>query len=193
IMVIASRVALPENLIALIFIMIAYLLLKFYQQPRFIYILPIPFLIGIAGLAKPTGFLLLFLPIYLIFKKLVEIDKLKSAFKYALFLFLFTIPFVGLFILYGIHYDPDIFWKITSIQSFRPVGFKSLGWFFISPSFGTSILTDSWYIFCLLSAAYYIFSPKEGLKRMISLFFIYWIGVVMLTGGEGDLLAWYRF
>lgn len=193
IMVIASRVALPENLIALIFIIIAYLLLKFYQKPRFIYILPMPFLIGIAGLSKPTGFLLLFLPMYLIFKKLAEINMLKNALRYMAYLILFTLPFVGLFIWYGIHYDADIFWRITSIQAFRPVGFKSLGWFFVSPSFGTSMLIDSWYIFCLLSAAYYIFSPREGLKRMISLFFIYWVGVVMLTGGEGDLLAWYRF
>ena len=193
IMVIASRVALPENLIALIFVVIAYLLLKFYQHPRFIYILPIPLLIGIAGLSKPTGFFLVFLPIYFVLKKFAEIGKLKTSFKYVLYLFLFCLPFIGAFILYGIYYDADIFWQITSIQSFRPVGFKSLGWFFVSPSYGTSILTDGWYIFCLLSAAYFIFSPKEGLKRMISLFFIYWVGVVMLTGGEGDMLAWYRF
>jgi len=193
IMVISSRVALPENLIALIFVIIAYLLLKFYQSPSFIDILFIPFLIGIAGLSKPTGFLLLFLPIYIIFKKLIETGKIKTAFKYSLYLITLTLPFAGLFILYGLHFDAEIFWRITSIQSFRPIGLKSLGWFFISPSYGTSILTDCWYIFCLLSAFYFLFSPKEGLKKMISLFFIYWVGVVMLTGGEGDLLAWYRF
>src|SRR5207248_10021 len=53
--------------------------------------------------------------------------------------------------------------------------------------------TDGWYIFCTLSAAYFIFTPKEGLKKMVSLFFLSWMGVVMFTAGDGDLLAWYRF
>ncbi len=193
IFVFASRTAMPENLIAMIFTLMAYLLLKFYQQPKFLYILPIPLMVGIAGLSKPTGFLLIFIAIYIVFKKIYETQGVKVALGKVMYLFLATIPFIGLFILYGLHFDSEIFWRITSIQSFRPVGSKSLAWFFISPSFGTTILTDSWYVFCLLSAAYFIFSPKEGLKRMISLFFIFWVGVVMLTGGEGDLLAWYRF
>lgn len=191
--VFASRTALPENLIALIFVIIAYLLLKFYQQSKLIYILPIPLLVGIAGLSKPTGFFLIFIAVYLVFKKIYETLGIKAAMIRVSYLILATIPFIGVFILYGLNFDPEIFWKINSIQSMRPVGFNSLGWFFTSPAYRTSILTDSWYIFCLLSAAYFIFAPKEGLKKMISLFFIFWIGVVMVTGGEGDLLPWYRY
>lgn len=193
IFVFASRVALPENLIALIFVIIAYLLIRFYQQPKFKYILSIPILVGMAGLSKPTGFLLIFIAIYITFKKLYETQALRQGLRYLLYLVLATVPFVGLFILYGLYFDPEIFWRITSVQSFRPVGFKSLAWFFVSPSYGTNLLIDGWYVFCLLSGAYFIFAPKEGLKRMISLFFVFWVGVVMISGGEGDLLAWYRF
>lgn len=193
IFVISSRVALPENLIAMLFVLMSYLLLKFYQQPKFRYILALPLMVGIAGLSKPTGFFLIFIAIYSTFKKLYETEGFKKGLKIAAYLFLATIPFVGLFILYGLYYDPEIFWRITSVQSFRPVGFKNLAWFFVSPSYGTHILIDGWYIFCLISAAYFLLAPKEGLKKMISLFFVFWVGVVMISGGEGDLLAWYRF
>lgn len=193
IFVFASRVALPENLIALLFISIAYLLIKFYQQPKFRYILPIPLMVGIAGLSKPTGFFLIFIAIYITFKKLYETQGVREGLKKALYLFLATIPFIGLFILYGLYYDSEVFWKVTSVQSFRPVGFKNLAWFFVSPSYGTQILVDGWYIFCLLATTYFLLAPKEGLKKMISLFFVFWVGVVMISGGEGDLLAWYRF
>lgn len=192
-MVFASRSALPENLIALIYVLIAYLILKFYQNSQFIYILPIPILVGIAGLSKPTGFFLILIAIYFIFKKLYETKGWKEAIGNALYLIIGVIPFVLGFILYGLYYDAEIFWRLISIQSLRPVGFNALGWFFISPAYDTSILKDSWSIFCLLSAAYFIFSPKAGLKQMISIFFIFWVGVVMATGGEGDLLPWYRF
>lgn len=193
IFVFSSRTALPENLIALLFVIMAFLLLKFYQQPKLRFILPIPLIVGIAGLSKPTGFFLILLAIYVVFKKLYETKGWKEAIEKSLYLIIGVIPFALGFVLYGHYFDAEIFWRITSIQSLRPVGFNALGWFFISPAFDTSILKDSWAIFCLLSAAYFIFSPKAGLKQMISIFFIFWVGVVMITGGEGDLLPWYRF
>lgn len=193
IMVFASRTALPENLIALIYVVIAYLLLKFLINPHFKFIVPVPFLVGVAGLSKPTGFFLIIICLLIVFKKIFDIKGFKAAILKCLYLIIIIIPFVIAFIVYGLYYDQEIFWTITNIQSFRPVGFKSLAFFFISPAYRTEVLVDSWYVFCLLSAAYFIFSPKEGLKRMISIFFIYWVAVVMLTGGEGDMLPWYRF
>lgn len=186
IMVFASRTAMPETFIALLFSTMIYLLLKFKEKPKFLYILPIPILIGMAGLSKPTGFFLLPLALYLTF---VTLRKLK----FLLYLALATVPFIVGFFLYGLYYDAEIFRSITLIQSFRPVGFGSLTWFFISPAFDTSILKDSWYIFCLLSAVFFIFAPKQGIKKVISLSFVYWVIVVMISGGEGDLLPWYRF
>jgi hypothetical protein len=45
----------------------------------------------------------------------------------------------------------------------------------------------------LVSAVFFIFQPKDKLKQFISLSFVYWVIIVMLSSGEGDLLAWYRF
>lgn len=193
VMVFSSRTAMPENFIALLYTIIGYLLLKFYKSPKNIFLYPLPVLVGIAGLSKPTGFFLIFVILYLVFAKVYELENFKAALKKVIYLFLGVVPFVLLFILYGLHYDQEIFWRIMKIQSFRPVGFGSLGWFFISPAYRTAILKDGWYIFCLLSAAYFLFSPKEGLKKLISIFFIFWVGVVMVSGGEGDLLPWYRY
>lgn len=193
IIVFASRTALPENLIALIYVVIAYLLLRFLKKPQFRFVLPLPFLVGIAGLSKPTGFFLILICLLVIFKKVFDIKGFRVALLNCVYVVIFTIPFIISFILYGLYYDAGIFQIITNIQSFRPVGFKSLAFFFSSPAYRTDVLIDSWYVFCLLSAAYFIFSPREGLKKMISIFFIFWVAVVMLTGGEGDLLPWYRF
>lgn len=192
-MVFASRTAMPENLIALLFSVMLYLLLKFQTNSKFLYILPIPVLVGIAGLSKPTGFFLLPLSIYLVFIALSKLKKWRIFLKYALYLVFASTPFVVAFFLYGLYYDAEIFRNITLIQSSRPSGFNSLAWFFISPAFDTSILRDSWYVFCLLSAAYFIFAPKDGIKKIISLSFVYWVIIVMISGGEGDLLPWYRF
>lgn len=180
-----SRLAVPENIIALIYLIVIYLLLKYQNSQKFKFLLPIPILAGIAGLSKATGFFIIFLAIYIVLT--------KHRFKSALYLFLAMLPFVALFFAYGLHFDQEIFWRINSIQSLRPVGFANLGWFFVSPAYDITELVDGWFIFLLLSTAYFLFSPKTGLKQFISLSFIFWVAVVMISGGETDLLPWYRY
>lgn len=185
--VFASRMALPENLIALIFITIVYLLIKFDAKPRLSLLLPLPFLIGMAGLSKPTGFLLLPFVLYFAF--------FKKYFRTCIYLILTTLLFVGAYFAYGMYYDWEIFWKIFNVQSFRPVGFSSLGFFFTTPSYDIYSLqfVDGWYIFGLLSAFYFLLVKSKGKEWIVTFAFLFWLVVVILTGGEGDLLPWYRF
>lgn len=185
IMVFGSRLAVPENLIALFLMITVFLLLKFEIKPRFWYLGVIALLAGIGGLAKPTGYFLLPLAIYFALS--------KKQYKNIIFLVITIIPFIAFFFWYGLHFDSEIFWRIFSIQGQRPVGFSSLGWFFTSPAYDIRMLTDSWYIFSLLAAGFFIFKPKEGLAKWISIFFIYWVIIIMLSGGEADLLPWYRY
>ncbi|MDO8573426.1 MAG: glycosyltransferase family 39 protein [Candidatus Daviesbacteria bacterium] len=185
ILVLGSRLAVPENIIALLYIAVIYLLIKFQLHQKFRFLLTIPLLVGIAGLSKATGFFIIFLAIYTVL--------IKQKYKYALYLFAAILPFIALFFAYGLYFDPEIFWRINAIQSSRPVGFASLGWFFVSPAFDINELLDGWFIFLLLSAAFFLFSPLSGLKRFISLAFVFWIAVVMFSGGEADLLPWYRY
>lgn len=193
IFVFASRTAMPETLIAFLATVMVYLLVKFWEKPSFWLVAPLPLMIGIAGLSKPTGYFLLPLAIYFIFRKSYKDKKIQIALKYCLYLLLATIPFVAAYYLYGMHYDWEIFKIIYHVQSHRPVGFGSLAWFFITPAVDTVVIRDSWFVFCLLSAAYYIFQAKDDKSRFVTIPFIYLLMVVMLTGGENDLLAWYRF
>lgn len=193
ILVFASRVALPETLIACIFAIIIYLLLKFRDKLKPGYLLPIPLLVGIAGLSKPTGFFLLPYALFFVFYYLYRAGETKRALRYCFHLIIFTLPFIVLFREYGNYFDPEIFKRITEIQSTRPSGFGALGFILTTPSFGTTELRDSWYVFLLVSAGYFLFSLKDSLKQVVLFSFTYWIIVVMLTGGEWDLLAWYRF
>jgi hypothetical protein len=193
VMVFASRTAMPENVIALFYAISVYLLLKFRSKKNFWWIFPIPILAGIAGLCKPTGYFILPFTLFFVFKWLYKDGKLKLAIRYCLYLVALVIPFIAAFFVYGIKMDAEIFWHITSIQGTRPVGFGSLAWFFYTPSYHTEILRDSFFMFCLLSAAYYLFAPKEGIKKIAVFAFVYWVGIVMFSGGENDLLAWYRF
>lgn len=185
ILVLGSRLAVPENLIAAIYLIIIYLLIKFQLHQKFRFIILIPLLIGIAGLSKATGFFIIFLAIYTVI--------LKHKYKYAIYLFVAVIPFVILFFVYGLYFDQEIFWRITAIQASRPVGFGNLGWFFVSPAYDITELVDGWFIFLLLSGAFSLFSQQSGLKRFIGLSFVFWIAVVMFSGGETDLLPWYRY
>lgn len=194
IMVFASRYAVAENMIALMLIIVLFLLLKYIQTLKSTYLFAIPLLAGIAGLSKPTGFFLLPLALFAVFLNFSDKSQRKKIIKNILILILGTIPFIGMFFWYGLHFDSEIFWSITNIQSYRPVGFSSLAFFFTTPAFDISIFTDSWYVFCLLASVYYIFIPKKDrLENFLVLAFVYWVIIVMISGGEADLLPWYRF
>ena len=192
----------PETLFSFVLSLLIYIFLKFQENTRFLYLLPIPILIGLSGLSKPTGFLML--PLCLFFTFLIVRSKvnIKRALIYCGYLFLATLPFVAFFYVYGLYYDANIFWTITHTQSHRPTGFGSLAWFFITPAYDTVIFKDSWYVFCLLASAFFVFTTtlnikeKKGFlfnKSIVVLAFVYWVMVVMITGGENDLLPWYRF
>lgn len=190
--VLSSRMAVPENLIGCIYLLIVYLLLKFREKPHFLYLAVIPFVIGLAGLSKATGFLIAPLVLYEIF--------IKKYYKSAVYLVLVVSLFVGLFIYYGIYFNEGIFWRLMEIQTTRPVGFGSLGFILTTPSFDINVFQDNFYIFCMISAVFFIFGNKlsDSLKmdqgrRFVIFSLIYGIIIVAFSGGEKDLLSWYRF
>lgn len=194
IFVFGSRTAMPENLIALCFVVIYWLLIKYRDKLKFSYLVPIPLLVGIAGLSKPTGyFLILFAVLATVWLSLKKVPT-KKIVKRTLFLILGITPFIAWYFWYSYNLSPEIFKIIFSIQSGRPVGFLSFAWFLISPAFDTVVFKDGWYLFSLVAAIYLLFKKDKDIKlNLLSIAFIFWILVVMFTGGEADLLPWYRF
>lgn len=194
-MVFASRTAMPENLIALLLMTSIYLLLRYQKKASFWYLASIPVLAGLAGLAKPTGYFIAPLAIFFVWYKdyVGKKTNLKRLIVKSLYILLLTLPFVAAYIWYGYHFDKEIFRVITAVQGNRPIGFGNLAWQLISPSYGTNVLKDTWFVFCLFSGVFYLFRARKALSKLISFSLVYWLSVVILSGGEGDLLAWYRF
>lgn len=193
IFVFASRTAMPETLISFCFALLVYLILLFREKGSLWFVLPAPLLAGIAGLSKPTGFLIVLFAVFFIFWSFYQRKDIKKAVSYSLLIFFLTLPFVAFYFWWGYNFDWDIFLHINSIQSSRPIGFGSLAWFFITPSYDTVVLRDSWFVFALLSVAFFVFKGVKGDKFVILMAFVFWVLVVMISGGENDLLAWYRF
>lgn len=193
IFVLGSRVAMPENIIAFLFSLTLLLLILFKKKNKGIYLWPVPILAGIAGLSKPTGFFILPIAIYFVFNKLYKDKKTSQAVKYIVYFVIAAIPFVAAYYWYGLHFDKEIFWLINAIQGSRPAGFSSLAFILTTPSIGTAIMRDGWLIFGLLFAFSLFFKKMNENENFIAISFVYWLIIVMLSGGENDLLAWYRF
>lgn len=195
VLVFSARTAMPENVIALFYLIVVILMYMYHQKPSRKYLYFSAVLSGLAGLCKPTGYFILPFTIFLmVLKDKEKKDWWKTSVSQALGLLLIVLVFVGGYLAYGAYYDWEIFKKIVLIQGFRPAGFGALAWFFTTPSYDTAVLRDSVYVFCLLSAAYFTFSNTlEKSKKIILYAFVYWVMVVIFSSGENDLLAWYRF
>lgn len=194
IFVFGSRLAMPENLISLCFVIIMWLLLKYREQFKIWTLIPIPVLVGIAGLSKPTGYFLLLFSIFVTVWFSNKKINFKKILKRVLYLILGTVPFVAYYFWYSNNLDSEIFKVIFAIQSGRPAGFSSFISFLISPSYDMSIFKDGWFLLSVVYALYLLINPKNDMNtKFISLAFVFWILVVMFTGGEGDPMSWYRF
>lgn len=194
IFVFGSRSAMPENLIALCYVATMWLLLNYREKLKFWTLIPIPILVGVAGLSKPTGYFLVLFALFVTVWFSVKKISIKDIVIRCLYLIIGVLPFIAFYLWYGNHFDPAIFKTLFAIQSGRPVGFSSFAWFLISPSYATFTMKDGWYLFSVVYALYLLIKPKkDGNLKFISLAFVFWVLVVMFTGGEGDPLPWYRF
>jgi hypothetical protein len=182
----------PENLIALFLVASIYILFKYRDTKNNWLLVLIPIFAGLSGLSKPTGYFIAPLAAFLVFyfgsRKLSFTNLTKP-----LLIILGTLPFLGIYLWYGYHFSPEVFKLITAIQGNRPAGFSNLMWQIISPSYGTQIFKDSWFVVSMLSSIFFLTKKKNDVGKVIQISLVYWFSVVILSGGEGDLLAWYRF
>lgn len=184
--VFGSRLAVPENVIALFYLLSLYLFLVFKKRQSPTLFLLLCVLPGVAGLMKPTGFFIAPLISFLFF-------QLKQ-WKQGGLVLLMTTPFIAGFLAYGFYLDPEVFPKILSIQGMRPTGWNGLAYLLANPAFDIFPFYDAWYLFAWVIALYFLLIPhKADGVSFLSLAFIYWVLIAVLSGGEHDLLPWYRF
>src|SRR3989344_5641959 len=97
-------------------------------------------------------------------------------------------------IVFGYHYNWELFLRILNIQSTRFAGWSGLSYIFTTPAHDIYLLYDGWYIFCLFSAIYFLFNKnKPRVISLLTFFLVYWLLVVVFSGTEQDLLPWYRY
>ena len=184
--VFSQRLSVAENGIAFLYLTTIYLTVLYCEKKRWYFLFLLPILIGLAGLMKPTGFLIVFFVIFLLLK--------NKLWKEAIFTFFGIFWFIGVFAAYGMAVNWDLFRRINLIQSKRPVGFLGLPFIFSTSGYSIDFFYDGWYVFSLLSAVYLSISKfTEKRYQLIALAFIFWAMVVVFSGGQGDVLLWYRY
>ncbi len=184
--VFSSRLAVPENVIVLLYLLALYLFLLHKDRANLFFFLLLCIIPGVAGLMKPTGFFIAPLIAFLFFQ--------TKQWKKGAIIMASLIPFIAAFIIYGIFWDPQLFLKILAIQGLRPAGWNALTYLLSNPAFDIFPFYDAWYLFAWIIAMYILLKPdKDTSLAFLSLAFIYWVLVVILSGGEQDLLPWYRY
>ncbi|MFZ2202602.1 MAG: glycosyltransferase family 39 protein [Microgenomates group bacterium] len=186
ILVLGSRLSVPENMIALGVIGSLLLAKKYLEKPNLVFPIAVGLTAAVLGLMKPTGFFLAPLTIFL--------TLAKKKWGHAGIILALTLVGVAAFLAYGYYYDWDLFMKIVSIQGRRFAGWTGLAYIFNSPAYDIDLLFDGWYIFGMVAAIFFALreNKSRGLK-LICLFFFYWLMVAVLSGTEQDLLPWYRY
>lgn len=182
-----SRLALPENGLSFLYLTGLFLLSIYLDNPKHSWLLFLVILCGgLAGWMKPTGFALLPLASFWL--------VIKKHYKAAIVVFLSVLPFIVGYLGYGYYLGGNDFWTILRVQGFRPTGWSGLGFILGTPSWSTETFLDGWYIFLMFtSIATILFKRNNAKVRYLGIGFLFWLMVIVLTAGEQDLLAWYRY
>lgn len=184
--VFSQRLSVAENGITFLYLLVIYLTLLYLEKQKWYLLFLLPILVGLAGLMKPNGFLIVFLISFFLAK--------NKLWKEAIFTFLGVLWFIGVFLGYGAAVNWDLFKQVTLQQSQRPIGFLGLPFLLSSPGYSVDFLYDGWYIFSLFSIIYFAVRKFSNEKyQPIVLAFIFWAMVVVFSGGQTDILLWYHY
>lgn len=184
--VFGSRLSVPENITAFFVLLSLYLGWLYQRKPKVIYPIFFGIFSIILGLMKPTGFFLAPIMIFLAMQ--------KKRWKDAAIIFSLAMLGVLLFVLYGYLINWDLFMQIVTIQGARFSGWTGLGFTLVTTAYDIFIEYDGWYIFTLISTLLFVFRKNKSDKlQLLSLFWMYWLLMVVFSGSEQDLLPWYRY
>jgi hypothetical protein len=184
--VFGSRLAVPENLITLLMMVILWLVLDYLgSKKRWKRNLAI-FLAIIAALAKPTGLFLLPFIIFWLWRDKRWLEGIWSGIIGAL-------AFFGIYFTYGFHFDRELFLKVFFYQAQRPAGWSGLAFLITNPGFSIDTFLDGFLILGFLALVYLLFKKRDKGEEIILFSFIFSLLVVIFSGGKQDQLAWYRY
>lgn len=186
VIVFGSRLAAAENFFVPILLGIVLLLISYFKKKCNWKLYLSLFLALLAALAKPTG--LLFIP-FIVFWLWKNNEWKKGFILGAVGMITFFAAFFG----YGFYYDKQLFLEVFKYQSQRPAGFSGLAHLITSPGFSIDRFLDGFVVLGFLSLIYLIYKREKSKNNWLLFSFIYTILMVVVSGGRGDQLCWYRY
>jgi len=186
IIVFGSRLVVPENLIALCYLVVLFLLLSYFETQKGWQRNLAIFLAGITGLFKPTGFLLVPFLAFLLWKKKSWKEGILVGVIGAI---LFFIPYFW----YGFYFGKELFLRVLEYQSLRPAGWSSLTYFITNPGFSVEVFLDGFLLVGFFSLAFLLFKKRGKGEEIVLFSFVYTLLTVIISGGRHDQLCWYRY
>lgn len=182
--VFAGRMAVPEVFFALFLVIMMICWLHYKDKYKWLWLVPIALIPPVAGLMKFTGYFLLPLFVFFLLR--------ERKFKASIIVTLFLIPSFYALFLFAKQYDLNLFWELVQRQSFRPVGWTGLPFIFSSPGYDIGTYFDGIYVLSLLSVVVLAFTKSKKEDNYVLWPVFYWLSVLVVSGGQQDMLAWYR-
>lgn len=182
IFVMNGRVVLAENLLTPLCLGAIYFYNMFRNKLTTSRIITLGTLAGLAILTKELGITVgLTLLIFFLYDKV----KLKQ-----IILLLLTASLFGLiYVLYGIHYDSEVFWKIIGMQSGRNVGPETLYYILTTPIIVNKIFYDGWYFLGFISLVVALVNFKNNKYIVVpSMTYLFLLLFFLTQRGE---MGWY--
>lgn len=179
---IQSRVVLSENLLTVWFLSAVYLFIKFKNKINFIIALTAGLLAGLAFWTKEIG-----IAVFFSISHLFIHNKIKL--KYFVMFTAAVVLALGLYLLYGLHYGSDIFFKVLSTQSGRVIGPDTFLYVLSTPVLINKVYYDGWYFLGFLSLAIAFIDFKKTRYFLIPALIYFCLLMLALTvRGE---MGWY--
>lgn len=177
-----GRVVLAENLITPLLLSSIYALIKFYKKINLKKTLLLGTIASATFWAKELGIVAFLSLLYLFFSERIKI-------KYIFIFFLTFSFFITLYILYGVYYDADVFWKILNEQSNRIIGPETLLYITSTPIIVNKLYFDGWYFLGFITFFLSFLSYKEN-KFLIVPSGVYFLLLLFSLTKEGEM-GWY--
>lgn len=181
IFVMNQRVVFAENLLTPLFLG-SLCIYAYSKKITFRKTILIGILSGLAFWTKELGIGVFFTMFYLFFE-----EHKKPMFIFALSA-LFLIFFIG-YIGYGYYYDGNLFWKIVSIQSARPIGPDTLLLLTAHPIIVNKPYFDGWYFLGFLSIFFGLFDLKK--YKMIAIPALIYLMLMLFSLNKTGEMGWY--
>lgn len=175
-----SRLAISENLILVLSLVVTLLFYEYYKTSKSIYLYSSAILAGITPLVKVTGiFLVCFLIVLLIYqKKWIE----------SLIVLLIGVVGFSLYYLYGWIYDFEFFKKILEEQTNRFTDFGILKYLILP----TVFFEDGWLCFSWLTLIPILRLREKIKSQVIALPILIYSLLLISSGAQSHFFAWYN-